>query len=319
MTWPVSHDSSLLRIFDDENPFQPSGLTAAVRNKQMRVRVAHSPDPDDAFMFFALTAGLVETSGREYEHVLADIDTLNRHSLVGTYEVSAVSIHSYPQISDDYYLMNCGASMGEGYGPILISNVPLTLQQAKQKIIAVPGVSTSAYLTLRLALGEVEVHEVPFDQILPRVVSGEFDAGVIIHEGQLTWQTEGANLVIDLGVWWKEATGLPLPLGGNVVRKDLGGVVCRQIAKDVSSSIKHALENPKMALEFSRQWGRGIDDDTNEEFVRMYVNERTLDYREDGRAAVRLFLKRGQEIGLVRGDFDVEDLVFLGEVLDGGH
>jgi 1,4-dihydroxy-6-naphthoate synthase len=278
------------------------------------IRIGHSPDPDDAFMFYALTSGAIDTHGRNYEHALVDIDTLNREARNGTYEVSAVSIHSFPEISYSYALMNCGASMGEGYGPIVISRAPMSIANAKQQVIAIPGKSTSSYLALRLAMGDVGTIEAPFDEILPGVISGRFDAGVIIHEGQLTWERHGACLVLDLGVWWNETTGLPLPLGGNVVKRDLGMHMCEEISIDVRKSIEHALENPALALDFAKQWGRGIDDETNEEFVKMYVNSRTVDYGEDGREAVRMFLRRGQEIGLVRDDFDVKGMVFVGVI-----
>ena len=282
----------------------------------LKIRIGHSPDPDDAFMFHALTKGLIDTHGRSYEHVLVDIDTLNQEAQLGSFEVSAVSIHSYPKISDQYALMNCGASMGEGYGPILISNREMSIEEAKTKVIAIPGKSTSSYLSLVLALGDVKVKEVPFDRIQPGVLSGEFEAGVIIHEGQLTWSREGAFSVIDLGVWWNESTGLPLPLGGNVVRRDLGEEVCEEIANDIRRSIEYSLSEPDMALQDAIKWGRGIDEDTNEEFVRMYVNERTIDYGIEGREAVRLFLEMGQEVGLVRDDFDPRGMEFIG---DGGQ
>tara|TARA_B100000965_G_scaffold42431_2_gene31175 strand:+ start:2683 stop:3549 length:867 start_codon:yes stop_codon:yes gene_type:complete len=278
----------------------------------VKIRIGHSPDPDDAFMFHALTQGLIDTPGRTYEHVLVDIDSLNQEAVGCNFEVSAVSIHSYPKISDDYALMNCGASMGEGYGPILISNREMGVEEAKTKVIAVPGISTSSYLALVLAMGEVRVKEVPFDMIQPGVLSGEYDAGVIIHEGQLTWSNEGAYSVIDLGVWWNQLTGLPLPLGGNVVRRDLGGEMCKNISNDIKKSIEYSLTNPEMALRDAIKWGRGIDEDTNEEFVRMYVNERTIDYGEEGREAVRLFIERGQQVGLIRGDFDARGIEFIG-------
>lgn len=281
-------------------------------DKSLRIRVGHSPDPDDAFMFYALTTGALETPGRIYEHVLVDIDTLNEEAKKGTYEVSAVSINSYPEVSHSYDLMNCGASMGEGYGPILISKSEMSVEQAKDAVIAIPGLSTSSYLALKLALGEIKTKEVPFDEILPGVISGEYEAGVIIHEGQLTWKDLGVNLVIDLGVWWNTETGLPLPLGGNVVRTDLGRETCEIIAEDIRRSIEYSLSEPEIALEFARKWGRGIDKATNEEFVRMYVNERTIDYGEEGREAVMLFLERGKEIGLVRQDFNPRMIEFIG-------
>jgi len=277
-----------------------------------RIRIGHSPDPDDAFMFYALTSGAIDTGNRQYEHVLVDIDTLNEEAKNGTYEVSAVSIRSFPTISDRYSLMNCGASMGEGYGPMVISRRPMSADELGNVVVAVPGKSTSAYMTLRLALGELNVDEVPFDEILPKVLSGEYEAGVIIHEGQLTWENEGAFLVIDLGIWWNEYTGLPLPLGGNVVRRDIGRSLSDEIAMDVRRSIEHALQNPELALDFARQWGRGIDERTNEKFVRMYVNQRTVDYGEDGREAIRLFLRMGQGIGLISSDFDIDRMEFVG-------
>ena len=279
---------------------------------QKAFRVGHSPDPDDAFMFHAMTTGAINTEGREYEHVLLDIETLNKHAMDGTYEISAVSIHSFPEIGDRYHLMNCGASMGEGYGPMIISNKEMSEEEAKSKVIAIPGLGTSAYLSLRLAWGDVKVEVVPFDEILPKVANGEFDAGLIIHEGQLTWESEGVYLVLDLGIWWNEKTGLPLPLGGNVVRKDLGVELCESLTEDVKNSIIHSLENPDEALEFAKKWGRGIDDETNKEFVGMYVNKRTIDYGKDGRDAIRLFLKEGQRIGMVDEKLIVDDIKFIG-------
>ena len=297
----------------NQNAFQLNHNAMSVNEDTVTVRIGHSPDPDDAFMFHALTNGSIDTGNRRYEHVLVDIDTLNSEAEIGSFEVSAVSIHSYPKISDSYFLMNCGASMGEGYGPILVSKREMSVEEAKNKVIAVPGKSTSSYLALVLALGDVEVREVPFDEILPGVLDGKYDSGVIIHEGQLTWSDEGAYMVLDLGIWWNEKTGLPLPLGGNIVRKDLGESVCREICEDIRRSIEYSLENPDAALKDAIKWGRGIDEDTNEEFVKMYVNRRTIDYGEDGRSAVRMFLERGKEVGLVRSDFDTSGLKFIGE------
>lgn len=297
----------------NQNAFQLNHNAMSVNEDTVTVRIGHSPDPDDAFMFHALTNGSIDTGNRRYEHVLVDIDTLNSEAEIGSFEVSAVSIHSYPKISDSYFLMNCGASMGEGYGPILVSKGEMSVEEAKNKVIAVPGKSTSSYLALVLALGDVEVREVPFDEILPGVLDGKYDSGVIIHEGQLTWSDEGAYMVLDLGIWWNEKTGLPLPLGGNIVRKDLGESVCRDICEDIRRSIEYSLENPDAALKDAIKWGRGIDEDTNEEFVKMYVNRRTIDYGEDGRSAVRMFLERGIEVGLVRSDFDTSGLKFIGE------
>jgi len=275
-------------------------------------RIGHSPDPDDAFMFHALTTGALDTPGRRYVHELHDIENLNRHAQEGKFEVSAVSIHSYPSIAGSYQLMNCGASMGENYGPILVSRMKIGLDEAKTRTIAVPGLGTSAYLALRLAWGDVRVAVVPFDEILPAVVRGEYDLGLIIHEGQITWANEGLHLILDLGEWWYELTGLPLPLGGNVVRRSLGEETCMRVAEDIKHSIQYSLSNPESALEFAKEWGRGIDDDTNKEFVGMYVNQRTLDYGEDGREAVRRFLREGQRIGVIDTSFDVDGMEFVG-------
>ena len=285
-----------------------------VNNDNVRtIRVGHSPDPDDAFMFHALTTGVLETPGYRFEHILLDIETLNQKALNGEYEVSAVSIHAYPEISDQYALMNCGASMGEGYGPMIVSKKQISLEQACSGTIAIPGLKTSAYLALLLACGDVDVEVVPFDEIIPRIDAGEFDAGVIIHEGQLTWKDHGLNLILDLGVWWNENNdGWPLPLGGNVVRRDLGDDVCAKISEWVRMSIEYSIHQPEAALKFALQWGRGIDEDTNEKFVKMYVNDRTIDYGSDGRASIRKFLADGQDIGMIDAKFDSNCLDFIG-------
>jgi 1,4-dihydroxy-6-naphthoate synthase len=279
-----------------------------------RIRIGHSPDPDDAFMFHAMTTGRFDTQPYEYEHVLLDIETLNKKALEGEFEVSAVSIHALPDILDTYALMNCGASMGEGYGPRIVTKERQTLDEVKKGKIAIPGIKTSAHLALRIMLGDLETTVIPFDEIMDAVKSGEVDAGLIIHEGQLTWKDEGLHLVADLGEMWAERTGgLPLPLGGNVVRRDLGKEECSLVTKHVKESIENAISDPEEGLAFAIEWGRGIDEDTNEEFVQMYVNERTIDYGPDGRKSVRLFLKEGQKIGMIRSDLDVDSLEFIGE------
>ncbi len=277
------------------------------------IRVGHSPDPDDAFMFHALTTGVFDTPGYRFEHVLLDIETLNKKAHEGEYEVSAVSIHAYPEIAHKYALMNCGASMGEGYGPMLVSKNPMTLEEACSRTIAIPGDKTSAHLALKLACGGVETSIVPFDEIIPRIESGEFDSGVIIHEGQLTWEQHGLHLILDLGIWWNQNNdGWPLPLGGNVVRKDLGVDACEQITEWVRMSIEHSIRNPDAALEFAIQWGRGIDEETNSKFVQMYVNDRTIDYGEDGRSSIRKFLTEGMRIGMIDADFNPDEIEFIG-------
>jgi len=279
-----------------------------------RIRIGHSPDPDDAFMFHAMTTGRFDTIPFEYEHVLLDIETLNEKALEGKFEVSAVSIHALPDVLDTYALMNCGASMGEGYGPRIVTKEAQSIEEIKNGTIAIPGIKTSAHLALRIMLGEMKTIVIPFDQIMDAVKSGEVDAGLIIHEGQLTWKDEGLHLVADLGEMWAERTGgLPLPLGGNVVRRDLGKDACKIITEHVKISIENAISDPEEGLAFAIEWGRGIDEETNEEFVQMYVNERTIDYGEDGRNSVRLFLKEGQRIGMIRADLDVDSLEFIGE------
>ena len=276
------------------------------------IRIGHSPDPDDAFMFHALTTGAFDTKGRNYVHEIHDIERLNGYALQGRFEVSAVSIHSYPLIADRYELMNCGASMGEGYGPILVSRSAMSIDEARSVTIAIPGLGTSAYLALRLAWGEVSVTIVPFDEIIPGVIRGDYDVGLVIHEGQVTWANDGLHLILDLGVWWHEQTGLPLPLGGNVVRRDLCEEMCLSIAGDIERCIRHSLDDPDTALDFAKSWGRGIDDEANREFVGMYVNHRTLDYGEEGREAVRRFISEGQNIGMVDGTLDVKRIEFIG-------
>ena len=277
------------------------------------IHIGHSPDPDDAFMFHALTTGVLDTPGFRFQHVLLDIESLNHAALEGTYEVSAISIHSYPDVAADYALMNCGASMGEGYGPMVVARPGTPTDSARNSSIAIPGLKTSAHLALKLAWGEVEVTEVPFDEIIPRVKDGEFDSGVIIHEGQLTYAEHGLECLLDLGIWWQQRTsGLPLPLGGNISRRDLGVELMERITSWVAQSIEHSLAYPDEALEFARQWGRGIDEQTNSRFVQMYVNQRTLDYGPDGRDSVRRFLREGQKLGMVDEEFSTDDIVFMG-------
>jgi 1,4-dihydroxy-6-naphthoate synthase len=277
------------------------------------VRIGHSPDPDDAFMFHAMTTGAFPTPGYNFVHELQDIETLNHRAINQELEVSAVSIHAYPEISQHYALMNCGASMGEGYGPMVVSMSGVSEEDVRSNIIAVPGMKTSAYLGLRLAWGDCQVAVVPFDEIIPRVLDGTYLSGLIIHEGQLTYVEHDLNVLLDLGIWWNGRTnGWPMPLGGNVVRRDLGQQVMEDITLYTKMSIEHAIKHPEDALEFAKAWGRGIDDETNKEFVSMYVNNRTIDYEHEGRSAVRQFIKEGQEIGLIDAAFDTENMKFIG-------
>tara|TARA_B100001540_G_C15805947_1_gene642087 strand:- start:1153 stop:2037 length:885 start_codon:yes stop_codon:yes gene_type:complete len=279
------------------------------------VRIGHSPDPDDAFMFHAMTNGKFPTPGYHFVHELQDIETLNHRAMNQELEVSAVSIHAFPDIAENYSLMNCGASMGEGYGPMIVAKSGVSVEQVKQSKIAVPGLKTSAYLGLRLAWGDVDVEVVPFDEIIPRILDGTYLSGLIIHEGQLTYVDYDLEVLIDIGKWWNNKTSnFPMPLGGNVVRRDLGDKMMEDITMYTKKSIEYAIDNPDEALEFAKQWGRGIDDETNRKFVTMYVNDRTIDYREDGRASIRQFILEGQKIGLIDSKFEVEKMKFIGAV-----
>lgn len=264
-----------------------------------RIQIAHSPDSDDAFMFYALATGKVETSEFEFVHVLQDIETLNQAARQGQYEITAVSIHAYAYLADRYALLNSGASMGEGYGPLLVSREILSSRDLAGKKVAVPGKWTSAFLALKLFEPNFQEKVVAFDRILEAVLQEEVDAGLVIHEGQLSYRDLGLRKVLDLGEWWQQSTGLPLPLGGNVVRRDLGEETISRISEILTRSIRYALSHRDEALEYSLQFGRGLDASQGDRFVSMYVNERTLDYGEEGRKAVQLFLDRGFESQLI--------------------
>ena len=270
------------------------------------IHVAHSPDSDDAFMFYALASGKVDTEGLTYVHELQDIETLNQRAMRGELEVTAVSIHAYAYLADRYALLPHGASMGDRYGPRLVARSPLTRAEIKGKRIAIPGKLTSAYLALRLFEPDFEPVVTPFDQIEQAVVDGAVDVGLLIHEGQLTFSDNGLHLVQDLGEWWFQETGLPLPLGGNVVRKDLGDDMTRKISRHLHDSIAYGLNHRAAALDHSMQYARGLDRSKADTFVGMYVNDWTLDYGEKGRQAVRLFLDRGVKAGLISNPITVE-------------
>jgi 5,8-dihydroxy-2-naphthoate synthase len=264
------------------------------------IRVAHSPDSDDAFMFWALAQNKIDTGDLRFEHELQDIETLNRRAMAGELDVTAVSIHAYAYLSARYALLPHGASMGEGYGPRVVARKKLRPGDLKGRKVAVPGTLTSAYLALKLCRPEFEPVVVPFDEIIEHVVEGKSDAGLLIHEGQLTYQDAGLHLVCDLGVWWaKESGGLPLPLGGNVIRRDLGDDLMAEVSHVLRQSIAYGLKHRKEALRYAHQYGRGLDAGQTDEFVGMYVNKRTLDYGEDGRRAVQMFLDRGFQAGLI--------------------
>jgi 1,4-dihydroxy-6-naphthoate synthase len=272
-----------------------------------RITVGHSPDPDDAFMFHALAHGKIDTGDLEFRHELQDIETLNRRALRGELEVTAVSLHAYARLLDKYALLPSGCSMGDRYGPMVVARRPMTIDELRRARIAVPGTLTTAFLALRLLLPEGFAHEVvPFDQIIDAVAAGRYDAGLIIHEGQLTFRNQGLHLVVDLGVWWQDRTGLPLPLGGNVVRRDLGPDVIRQISRLLKESIRYGLAHRDEALAYALQYARDMDKALADRFVGMYVNDWTLDYGPRGREAVRRLLDEGHRAGVIPAPVAVE-------------
>jgi 1,4-dihydroxy-6-naphthoate synthase len=274
---------------------------------QRLITVGHSPDPDDAFMFYALAHDKIDTGNLRFRHELQDIETLNRRAMRGELEVSAVSIHAYAHLLDKYALLPSGCSMGDRYGPMVVARKPLSVEQLKTTRIAVPGTLTTAFLTLRLLLPGGFAYEVlPFDQIIGAVAEGKYDAGLIIHEGQLTFQNQGLSLVVDLGVWWQEKTKLPLPLGGNVVRRDLGADAIRQISRLLKESIRYSLDHRDAALGYALQYARDMDKGLADRFVGMYVNDWTLDYGPRGREAVRRLLDEGHRAGVIPSAVDVE-------------
>jgi 1,4-dihydroxy-6-naphthoate synthase len=270
------------------------------------IHVAHSPDSDDAFMFYALAAGKIDTEGLTYVHELQDIETLNHRAMRGELEVTAVSIHAYAYLSDRYALLPHGASMGDRYGPRLVGRTPMARGEIRGKRIAIPGMLTSAYLAMRMFEPDFEAVVTPFDQIEDAVVQGKVDLGLLIHEGQLTFADQGLHLLVDLGEWWFGETGLPLPLGGNVVRKDLGVDLTQKISRHLHDSIAYGLDHRGAALDHSMQYARGLDRSKADTFVGMYVNDWTLDYGERGRRAVRDFLDRGVQAGLITTPVKVE-------------
>ena len=270
------------------------------------IRIGHSPDSDDAFMFYALAKDTIPTDGIQVVHVIEDIESLNQRALKGELEVTAVSIHAYAYIADKYALMPCGSSMGDRYGPILVANQLFPASELKGKKIAIPGKMTTAYLTCSLFESDFEAIEVPFDQIIDFVKSGQADAGLIIHEGQLTYGESGMHKILDLGEWWYQETGLPLPLGGNVIRRDLGDEKMRKVTRLVRQSIQHSLDNRAEALDYAMIYARDMETKTADQFVGMYVNEYTIDYGDSGREGVRELLKRGYESGIISQPVDIE-------------
>ncbi len=271
------------------------------------ISIAHSPDSDDAFMFYGLATNKIRVPGYKFNHTLTDIETLNQKAIKEAfYDVTAISFHAYPYLQDNYALMACGGSVGEGYGPMVVSSRKLSLKDLNRVRIAVPGTLTTAYLALKLFAPEVETAVVPFDKIIPAVVAGEFEAGLIIHEGQLTYANDGLIKLIDLGQWWREQTSLPLPLGGNAIRRSLGKEAMITTTNALRDSIQHALDHREEALAYAMQFARDLDATLANRFVGMYVNERTLNYGEDGREAIRKLLEMGYERGIIPHRADVE-------------
>jgi 5,8-dihydroxy-2-naphthoate synthase len=268
----------------------------------MILQLGHSPDPDDAFMFYALASHAIDTEGLEFEHILQDIETLNRRAEQSELEITALSVHAYAHLHDRYQLLPHGASMGDGYGPLFVARRTMSLDELRGARIAVPGLRTSAYLAARLALGTFDSVVVPFDEIMDRVQQGECDAGLLIHEGQLTYASSGLEKVLDLGVWWAETTnGLPLPLGVNAVRRNLPEDVKRRCVRVLGASIAYGLENRSSAVQHAMRYGRGLDTPLADRFIGMYVNDLTQDLGDRGRAGIAEFLRRGHAAGLVPG------------------
>ncbi len=274
-------------------------MLSTASTKTRTVTVAHSPDSDDAFMFYGLATNKVRVPGLKFDHTLCDIETLNRKAMEGVYDVTAISFHAYPYIQDKYALLPIGGSVGDGYGPMVIATRAMEIAELKKTRIAVPGTMTTAYLTLKLLAPNVATEVVPFDQIIPQVLEGKYDAGLIIHEGQLTYSKAGLQRIIDLGKWWRDKTGLPLPLGGNAIRRDLGAEMMSNVSDAIKRSIQYALDHREQALEYAMQFARDLDPQMADKFVGMYVNERTLDYGKDGRQAVQHLLELGHKAGLI--------------------
>jgi len=266
-----------------------------------RIVIAHSPDSDDAFMFYAFAEGKVDMKGYEFDHYLQDIQTLNTEAEKGRFEISAISIHAYPYVSDKYELMSCGASMGDNYGPMVLTKGNVSPEELSGMTVAVPGLKTSAYLALKLWNPHIRTVVMPFDKIMDAVQRGDAEAGLIIHEGQLTWKERGLHSVVNLGEWWYEYTGgLPLPLGGNVVRRDLGEKTIRDLNDILREAIRYSIDHKEEALRYAMKYAGKLNKETAGTFVSMYVNELTIDYGDRGREAIRRFLGLAEERGLIK-------------------
>jgi 1,4-dihydroxy-6-naphthoate synthase len=267
--------------------------------KTREITVAHSPDSDDAFMFYGMATNKVRVPGIKFTHTLCDIETLNRKALDGFYDITAVSFHAYPYIQDKYAIMPSGGSLGEGYGPMIVASRRIGPEDLADVKIAVPGTMTTAYLALKLFAPDSLTEVVPFDQIIPKVLDGKYEAGLIIHEGQLTFNKVGLYRVVDMGKWWRDLTGMPLPLGGNAIRRELGPELTAACCGALRDSIQYALDNREEALQYAMQFARDLDLQQADKFVGMYVNERTLDYGKEGREAIAKLLDMGYERGII--------------------
>jgi 5,8-dihydroxy-2-naphthoate synthase len=278
--------------------------------KTREITVAHSPDSDDAFMFYGMATNKIRVPGVKFTHTLCDIETLNRKAMDGFYDITAVSFHAYPYIQDKYAVMPTGGSVGDGYGPMIVASRNIPVEDLRKIKIAVPGTMTTAYLALKLFAPDSVTEVVPFDQIIPRVLEGKYEAGLIIHEGQLTFGKAGLHRIVDMGKWWRDLTGMPLPLGGNAIKRDLGPELTLACCKALRDSIQYALDNREEALQYAMQFARDLDVQQADKFVGMYVNERTLDYGKDGREAIIKLLDMGFERGIIPTKPNVE---FVGD------
>jgi 1,4-dihydroxy-6-naphthoate synthase len=280
--------------------------SAKTQPEKQRITVAHSPDSDDAFMFYALATNKLDTGKIQFEHVLQDIQTLNEEATRGKYEVTAISFHAYAYVADKYLLLPHGASIGDNYGPILVSRQPVSPAEIPNLKIAVPGTLTSAFLALRIFNPNFQYEVVPFDQIIAAVQDGSCDAGLLIHEGQLFYESMGLHKILDLGEWWHEKTGLPLPMGGNAIRRDLDTKIIKEVSEYLRDSINYSLSHREDALQYAMQFARDMDTELADRFVAMWVNDRTLDYGDQGREAVRRLLDDGHQAGIIPHRVEVQ-------------
>jgi 1,4-dihydroxy-6-naphthoate synthase len=274
-------------------------MSSTSKKSIREISVAHSPDSDDAFMFYGMATNKVRVPDVKFTHTLCDIETLNRKALDGFYDITAISFHAYPYVQDKYSIMPNGGSMGEGYGPMIVASRKISPEEIVKCKIAIPGTMTSAYLALKLFAPDIATEVVPFDEIIPKVLEGKYEAGLIIHEGQLTFNKSGLYKVVDMGKWWHDETGLPLPLGGNAIRRDLGPELVAACCAALRDSIRYALDNREEALQYAMQFARDLEPQMIDKFVGMYVNDRTLDYGQDGRDAIVKFLDMGHAAGII--------------------